>query len=186
MKNSIKKMLMVVSIVGVTVMIAGCSSSNDSAKTENETKTEYVQTHQNDDVKTVKAKMYQKKLKDGTADEMGYIKFTETESGLKMVTDLKKVRPDVEYKLYVYDIKGCDKSMKDKSKDKKKCDKEKKDIDLPELVGDKDGTVKTTFMITGLTAAELEDAKITLVRDDDHGEKVKVGWGKIAEKGLFK
>ncbi len=166
---------MFASVLGVVAIMGGCSSSDTSKDVE------YTQTHQNDDVTNIKAKMYQKY---GNKDRMGEIKFAETDSGLKMTVDLKDVRPNTEYNVYVYELKGCD--MKKEKKDMRgMCEKTKQDIDLPMLKGDMNGKIATTYMIRGITAADLDNKKIVLSRENDSGEEVHVGWGMLKEGMMF-
>ncbi len=176
MKNFLKKILICSSVLGVVAIMGGCSSDSDKGKN-----VEYVQTHQDDEITSIHAKMYQK---NGNKDKMGTIKFSETDSGLKMAIDLKDVRPNTEYKLYVFEVKGCD-VKKDKKDMAKKCTKTQKNIDMPMLTGDRNGKIDTTYMITGLTAADLDGKKLVLARDDASGKEVHVGWGLLSQGMWF-
>lgn len=180
MKNLLKNVFIGTLAFGMIVVLGGCSSSSkpsaDSAKHKD---VEYVQTHQDDKITSIHAKMYQK---NGKKDKMGEIKFAEEQSGLQMTAELKDVRPDAEYTLSLYKVKDC---KKDKKSKMAKCDKTKIDADLPTLKGDKDGKVHVTYMITGLTAAELDKTKVVLSRKNDKGEEVHVGWGMLKHGMMF-
>lgn len=184
MKNLIKKMFMFTSILGVAVLMAACSSDSKQAKSSDGM--EYYQTQEHADVKKVNAKMYTHSSSGGES-RMGDIKFVETESGLKMEVDLKDLRPGVEYTINAYKMDCGDmteeemkKAKKDKAEFKKMCDKEKMSVNLPTLKAGASGKLEETFMIRGLTAKQLNNAKITLSRDGND----KAAWGK-AEKTMF-
>ena len=186
MKNIVKNILITASAVGIAVILGGCSSSSSpsagySEKSEKPESVSYVKTHQKEDVKKVYAKMYQKNKKDGTKDSMGHIRFSETDSGLKMLVELKDVRSGVEYKLRVYDLVDCEK----KEGKSKTCTKNDRYLDLPTIIGDKNKKIQDTYMLTNVSAKELKNAKISLHRDDDKGNDLKVGWGIIEEDIFF-
>lgn len=172
MKNLIKKMLMLTSILGVAVLMTACSS--ESKKTSSSDGMEYYQTQENADVKKVMARMYTHSSSGGES-RMGDIKFHETESGLKMIVDLKDLRPGVEYTMHVYSFDNCKKVSKSDSKKTMKCNKDEMSVNLPTLVGNTDGKLEETFMIRGLTAKQLQNTKVTLSREGSD----KAAWGKL-------
>ena len=181
MKNLTKKLFLLTSVMSIAVVMAGCSSS--SSRNERNRDVDYVQTHEDDDVTRISARMFQRfgpVDSNGRGNRMGAIKFNETESGLKMFVVLNNVRPGVEYTLYVYDMVGCDKSNPQAG-----CEKKKLDISFPKVTGDAEGRIRARFMATGVTAAELNDAKITLNRPDANGKEIAVGWGVLKEKRWF-
>jgi Cu/Zn superoxide dismutase len=184
MKNLMKKLFMLTSILGVTVLMAACSSDSSTSKSSDGT--EYYQTQERADVKRVTAKMYTHSSGSSEA-RMGDIKFNETESGLRMAVDLKDLRPGVEYTINLYKMDCGDlskeemkKVKKDKAEMKKMCSKEKMSANLPMLKAGTSGKLEETFMIRGLTAAQLQHAKVVLSRSGSE----KAAWGKL-EKTMF-
>jgi hypothetical protein len=162
MNKILKTLSLFASVFAVVGFLGGCSSSGDAKHHRDE---RIVRTHQDDDITRIGARMYQKH---GDKGEMGSIKFTEKDSGLEMDLDLKDMRPGMEYKLYVHNAKG-----------------EESDIKLPNVRADANGKVKRTYMITGVSAAELDNMKIVLKRVNSDGTEPHVGWGKIKERGWF-
>ncbi len=165
MKKAIKNIFMFTTVVGVVAVLGGCGSDHKDV--------DYARTHQNDDLTTVSARMHQKF---GNKSRMGEIKFKETTAGLSMTVALNEVRPGQEYSLKVLKLKNC---KKDKSA-QMKCDKEDMDLNLPTFTGDKDGKINATYILKGITAAELNKTKIELVRDDKC-----VGGGMLKHHILF-
>lgn len=175
---------MFTTVLGVAVLMAACSSDTKQPKSSDGI--EYYQTQDNADVKRVTAKMYTHSSGGGES-RMGDIKFHETDAGLKMEVDLKDMRPGVEYTINVYKFKCPEmnkeeikKIKKDKAEMKKMCDKERVSVKLPMLKAGESGKLNETFMIRGLAAAQLKDAKLILSRDGSD----KAAWGKL-EKTLF-
>ena len=176
----IKKLNALVCVLGLGIILGGCSGSGQQTSDEGIT---YVQTHQDDNVTRVFARIT---AKGEGKERMGRIRFTEKDSGLQMRVRLKDVKPNTEYKLCVYEMTNCDmKAIKkgDKSA-KQSCEKEKMDLNLPRLQSDKDGNIQSSFMINGLAATQLANTKITVVRETS-GEKTVVGWGMLKQKGMF-
>ena len=167
-----KKILIFTSILALAVVVGGCSSRSHE-KTKSHEK--IVQTHQYDDITRLRANMRQKH---GNKESMGSIRFIEVDSGLSMDVNLFDTRPNVEYSLCVYDMKDCDK----KGIKAGTCEKERKDIVMPTLQSDRDGMISKTYLINGLTAAQMDNAKIVLTRKDANGEKVEAGWGRLRER----
>ncbi|MDR1207376.1 MAG: hypothetical protein LBK26_03110 [Rickettsiales bacterium] len=181
MKQLTKNFFMFASILSISAVLAGCSSSTTGDKKSNEVN--YVQTHEDDDITKLSARMFQRfgaPDQSGNESGMGRIWFRETDSGLQMVVDLQNVRPGVEYTFYVYDMTDSNKKAP-----KKSCKKKKMDISFPTVKGDADRNLKATFMVTGLAAADIKGAKITLNRPDASGEEIAVGWGMLKERRLF-
>ena len=109
MKNAMKKMFMFASVLGVAVLLSACASCPDKkAHKAHHKKIAYVQpvemvetdtvvvyqTYESADIDKVYAKMYTRSNHGGTS-YMGHIKFHDTDNGLKMVVDLKDLRPGV-------------------------------------------------------------------------------------------
>ena len=123
MKNLTKKLVMLASVLGAAVMLSGCMMECPSKHTghrhkaatqqrmqpvevvESDTIVVY-QTYENADVNKVYAKMYTHSSRGGES-KMGHIKFHDTDNGLKMVVDLKDLRPGVQYNVRLYQCGSC-------------------------------------------------------------------------------
>ncbi|MBQ1997090.1 MAG: hypothetical protein II238_01435 [Alphaproteobacteria bacterium] len=184
MKNITKKMLMFASVLGAAVLLSGCMMEcpNKKAARHHPAKSHYAQpvevvesdtivvyqTYENADVNSVYAKMYTHSSRGGES-KMGHIKFKDTDNGLKMMVDLKDMRPGVQYHVKLYQCGTC-------YNDAKCCTNAKKmDIQMPMLQTGTSGILDQTYMIQGLSAAQLEGANIYLERDGGY----KAGWGKL-------
>ena len=171
----IKTFSIFVSVLAMTAVIGGCSSRK-SQPTES-----IVQTHQDDDITRVGARMQQRT----NGNRMGSIRFNETESGLQMTVDLRNTRPNTEYRLWVYDLGGCTIKEFKQDKDSANCEKQKMNVRLPAIQSDADGNIQSTFMLTGVSAAELDNSKLTMTRPDANGNKTKVSWGWLKQRRIF-
>lgn len=125
----------------------------------------FQQTYSGSDVKKVKANMATRSSQGGEA-EMGAIWFTETDDGLQMTTDLIYLRPNTIYTAQVYQCGACN--------DNTCCAMEAMSIDLPKLsVSNSGDRLQQTYIIRGLTAAQLNNAKLVLTRDGGY----QAAWG---------
>lgn len=182
MKNVMKKSVMLASVLGAAVMLSGCAME---CPTKRGPKTKHVkyaqpvemvesdtivvyQTYEDADVNHLYAKMYTHSSRGGES-KMGHIKFRETENGLKMMVDLKDMRPGVAYTVKLYQCGTC-------HNDAKCCNNERSmDVKMPMLQSGPSGRLDQTYMIQGLSAAQLNGANIYLERDGGY----KAGWGKL-------
>ena len=87
MKNVVKKMLILSSVLGMAVLLSGCvGCGNKNAKPQPKPQPQptetvvFYQTYENSDVSHVHAKMYTHSSHGGES-RMGYIKFYETDAG---------------------------------------------------------------------------------------------------------
>lgn len=156
MKQLVKKLLVVMSVFGMVAVLGGCYDKTGTTKSHG---VEYVRTHQKGDIQNAHAKIYQTY---GAKERLGTIKFHEVDAGLTLEIALEHLRPGVEYKLCVHDRNG-----------------KKTGIELPTIKGTADGKIDNTYIVQGISAAQLVDNKIVLERDGD----VKAGAGKV-EKGI--
>ena len=179
MKNAMKKMFMFTSVVGAAALLTGCMSCpNKHPKhmqkryvqpvelVESDTVVVY-QTYENADVNKVYAKMYTHSSAGGQS-RMGHIKFHEIENGLKMTVDLKDMRPGVPYNVRLYQCAGC-------GNDSACCNRLAMDKQMPMLETGTSRKLHQTYMIHGMTAAQLDGATIYLERDGGY----KAAWGKL-------
>ena len=96
-------------------------------------------------------------------------KFKDTDNGLKMIVDLKDMRPGVQYNVKLYQCSSC-------YNDAKCCNDAKKlNVNLPMLQTGESRHLNQTYMIQGMSAAQLYGANIYLERDGGY----KAGWGKL-------
>ncbi len=183
MKNLTKKLFMFASVLGAAVILSGCMMECPNKKARHHkpvhraqpvevveaTDTIVVyQTYEDADVNHVYAKMYTHSSRGGES-KMGHIKFKDTDSGLKMIVDLKDMRPGVQYKVKLYQCNSC-------YNDAKCCNNSKMlNVALPMLQTGESGRLNQTYIIQGMNAAQLEGANIYLERDGGY----KAGWGRL-------
>jgi Cu/Zn superoxide dismutase len=139
-----KKLSILVSVLAM-VAVAGCSSDST---TEGRHVTRAYETHQNADVTKVGARMYQMY---GNESHMGSVRFTERDGGLSMVVELFDTRPNHDYYLTT----------------------STHDFGLPAIKSNAAGKINETFILNGITAADLKDTKFYLTRDG--GKRVGQG-----------
>ena len=129
----------------------------------------FQQTYSGDDIKTVKANMATRSSQGGDA-EMGAIWFTETNDGLKMTADLVYLRPNTVYTTQVYQCGACN--------DNTCCAVEAMSVDLPKLqVNNTGDRLQQSYIVRGLTATQLNNAKLILTRDGGY----KAAWGTLKQ-----
>ena len=114
----------------------------------------------------MKAKMHTRNGQGGTS-EMGYIKFAPAENGVAMMVDVTDLRPGKDYVVKIYPCGNCD--------DSSCCADKCMNIKLPVLAIDAPGRLTQTFNIQGVNCADLNNAKIVLMRDGGY----KAAWGRI-------
>ena len=177
MKTLMKKLAMLTSIVGVAILMAGCTCPTPKKHVKRHPRPQpateavvFYQTYEDSDVNRVYAKMYTHSTSGGES-RMGHIKFTETDAGLKMEVDLKDLRPNVSYTVKVYQCGTCNNGSSTC------CDNSPMPITLPKLMVQTAGTLQETFMIRGLRAAQLQNGKIYLERNGGY----KAAWGKFEQ-----
>jgi len=191
MKKIITRIIMVASVVGVAIVLSGCTCvpkqpAHHAQHTQTHGKhhqnkhyqpqpqqqiTEAVvfyQTYEASDVDNVSANMYTRSSRGGES-KMGTVKFVETNDGLHMKTDLADLRPGVTYTAHVYQCGACN--------DSTCCDQSPMAVDLPTLRIDSVGRLKKSYIIRGLTAAQLNNAKFVLTRDGGY----KAAWGTLKQ-----
>lgn len=181
MKNLLKKMFMLTSVLGVAVLLSGCMMSCPNKKMHKHHNVKpapvtdtvvFYQTYEDADINRVAAKMYTHSSRGGESG-MGHIKFYETDAGLKMEVDLKDLRPGVTYTMRIHQCGSCNNNSTC-------CDKASMPINLPTLRINHTGRLEESFIIRGLTAAQLQNAKIYLERDGGY----KAAWGTLEKNWL--
>ncbi|MBR2511329.1 MAG: hypothetical protein IKB59_04120 [Alphaproteobacteria bacterium] len=183
MSSLMKKTCVFASVLGAATMLAGCSGCPEKRHhVKHMHKAQYVQpvemvesdtivvyqTYEKADINSLYAKMYTHSSRGGES-KMGHIKFHETDNGLKMEVDLKDLRAGVPYTIKLYQCSSC-------YNDAKCChNSSAMDIKMPMLETGVSGKLHQTYMIQGLSAAQLNGANIYLERDGGY----KAGWGKL-------
>ncbi|MCL1902571.1 MAG: hypothetical protein FWG18_03015 [Alphaproteobacteria bacterium] len=172
-----KKLAILTSVLALTAVVAGCSGTN---RNNNLADTKWVQTHQDADVTRLSARIFNRGIEQ---QEMGRIAFTEREEGLQMRISLRDVRPNTEYTFRIFEATGCPKTGAGPATSGKElvC----RGIMMPTVRSDADGRINATFMTTGITAADLEQSKISLVRMNADGTEFRAAWGTLRERGIF-
>ena len=185
-----KTLFLIASIFGVAVLMGGCSCPNKnyarhgqhyaqcSKKDHSGCKHKkqpqisetvvFYQTYEGSDVDSVHANMYTRSSRGGES-AMGTIKFKETDNGLKMKVDLIDLRPGKTYTAHIYQCGACN--------DSTCCDTAPMAIDLPKLRIDSVGRLQTSYIVRGLSAAQLNNGKLILTRDGGY----KAAWGNLKQ-----
>lgn len=171
MKN--KSLFLMASVCGITLLTAGCTSCPTNHHEQKMHKKHhepvvFQQKYTGDDIHSVRAKMYTRSNQGGET-EMGYINFRETEAGLKMNVDLIHLRPGKIYTAQIYQCGTCNDSIC--------CDTEAMAIDLPQIKSADGERLQQSYIVRGLTAAQLNNAKLKLTRDGGY----KAAWGTVKE-----
>jgi len=183
MKN--KTLFLLTSLCGVCFLTSACTTcptgthdkgmyheqhhKNKEHKKYHDAPVVFQQNYTGDDVKKVGANMSTRSSNGGTT-EMGTIWFTETPDGLKMNADLMYLRPNKTYTAQIYQCGTCN--------DNTCCAMEAMSVDLPKLMVNNAGDrLQQTYIIRGLTATQLNNAKITLTRDGGY----KAAWGTLKQ-----
>ena len=193
MKKIITKIIMFASVLGAVVILSGCTcpakhhphhAPHEQCNKKDHTNcghnrknmqqpqiTETVvfyQTYDASDVDNVSANIFTRSSRGGES-AMGTIKFKETGEGLKMKVDLIDLRPGKTYTAHVYQCGACN--------DSTCCDMSPMAIDLPTLKINTVGRLQKSYIIRGLTAAQLNNAKLVLTRDGGY----KAAWGTLRQ-----
>ena len=188
-----KTLFLIASVFGVVVLLGGCSCPNKqhyghhgqyaqcnkkdhSGCQHHQQKSHpqvsetvvFYQTYENADIDNVRAKMFTRSSRGGES-AMGTIKFKETDAGLKMKVDLIDLRPGKTYTAHIFQCGACN--------DGSCCNKTPLAVDLPQLKIDRPGRLEQTYIIRGLTAAQLDNAKLVLTRDGGY----KAAWGTLVQ-----
>ena len=184
-----KTVFLIASIFGIAVLMGGCSCPNknyahhghysqcskkDHSACKHKTQPQisetvvFYQSYEGSDIDNVHAKMYTRSSRGGES-AMGTIKFKETDAGLKMKVDLIDLRPGKTYTAHVYQCGACN--------DSTCCDTAPMTVDLPQLRIEKAGRLQQSYIIRGLTATQLNNARLVLTRDGGY----KAAWGTVKQ-----
>lgn len=184
-----KTLFLITSFFGIAVLMGGCACPNkqhtqhghyaqctrkDHSGCKHKMQPQvsetvvFYQTYEGADVDNVRANMYTRSSRGGES-AMGTIKFKETNAGLKMNVDLIDLRPGKTYTAHIYQCGACN--------DSTCCDMSPMAVDLPQIRIDHVGRLQQSYIIRGLTAAQLDNAKLTLTRDGGY----KAAWGTLKQ-----
>ena len=179
-----KNIFLIASLCGLAILTSGCTScptgthhprheqeykSHKKYKHHDKQKTKPVvfqQTYSAGDIHKVKANMYTNSSRGGQS-EMGVIVFKETDDGLKMVVDLIDLRPGKIYTAQIYQCSACNDGVC--------CETEAMAIDLPKITTNTKGRLQESYIVRGLAALQLNNAKLVLTRDGGY----KAAWGTL-------
>lgn len=187
MKNIVKKIFILSVALCAAVVLSGCTGCGNNRHMNPQQKgmhmqqkgmqqkpvsddVTFYQTYEDANITKVHAKMYTHSSHGGES-RMGYIKFYETDAGLKMDVDLKDLRPGVTYTMSIHQCNKCSTGMC--------CNKMPLAKNMPTLRIEKPGKLEESFVLHGMSAEQLNNAKIYLERDGGY----KAAWGTL-EKGM--
>ena len=190
MKN--KTLFLIASLSGVILLTSACTSTcptqthehgayneqhnkdkmhkrHNKKMHDNKQPMVFQQTYSGSDIKQVKANMATRSSQGGEA-EMGTIWFAETNDGLKMTADLMYLRPNTIYTAQIYQCGACN--------DNTCCAVEAMSVDLPALsVNSAGDRLQQSYIVRGLTATQLNNAKLILTRDGGY----QAAWGTLKQ-----
>ena len=168
-----KTLFLWASLFGVVGVLGGCACpvngrhAHHHGKPVNTTETVVVyEAYDVSDINSVTAKMFTRSSRGGES-AMGTIKFKETDSGLKMKLDLIDLRPGKTYTMHIYQCGSCNTYAC--------CNETPMALELPNIMIKSAGRLQQSYMLQGLTAGQLNNAKLVLTRDGGY----KAAWGKI-------
>ena len=154
MKQFIKETFIFASVMAVVALLSGCMMCPAKKHNPNQPKPDIIsyQYNRGGDVDMVRATVYTRSRNGGNYD-MGYVKFKDTEEGLKMYANLTELRPGVDYTVYVNN----------------------RAMNLPTLRAGDNRSLDTSYMIPNMRAEQLRDANVYLKRDGGY----TAAWGTL-------
>ncbi|MBR1379990.1 MAG: hypothetical protein IJ560_00160 [Alphaproteobacteria bacterium] len=170
MKQFIKETFIFASVMAVVALLSGCMmcpAKQHHGKPQPKPDMISYQYNRGDNMDSVKAKVYTRS-RNGGDSEMGYIKFKDTEDGLKMSADLIDMRPNVEYTVAVRTCGEC-------GTGRICCDDASREMNIGTLRVDERRRMETSRILrdTNMRAEQLRNAKIYLKRDGGY----RAAWG---------
>ena len=182
-----KNLLLIASLCSVAFLTSGCTTcptgtynhhkhgehpehmAHKNKHKKHEGPKVFHQKYEGDDIKSVHGKMMTRSNNGRTA-VMGFIEFLETNDGLQMNVDLVYLRPNQVYTAQIYQCGTCNDSVC--------CDTAAMNIDLPTIQTNQDERLQQSYIIRGLSASQLNNAKLILTRDGGY----KAAWGTLKQK----
>lgn len=169
MDKSIKKMLKLTSVLGVVAAVAACNQTTGRHHAHMA------------DVKEVKAPLY-KLTNDGTSDRLGEVKVTQTSNGVQVSVDVSGLMGG-NYGFFVHEGTSCGPISPTGKRGRgmaamdiydvgKKSEFKAHRGDLPVLRINQDGKLKRTYVVEGLTAAEIK-GRAVVIHDNLNGYSVR-------------
>lgn len=129
----------------------------------------FQQNYTGSDIANVSAKMSTRSINGGNT-EIGTIQFQETNDGLNMTVNLMYLRPNTVYTAQIYQCGTCN--------DNTCCATEAMSVELPQLtINNNEERLEQSYIIRGLTATQLNNAKLVLTRDGGY----QAAWGTLRQ-----
>ena len=173
-----KSLFLMTSLCGLALLTSGCMTCSPGPQKYPEQRmhekhhknkhepTVFYQNYDDEGISHVHAKMFTRSSEGGDA-EMGFVKFKETNDGLKMMVDLMYLRPGKIYTAQVYQCGACN--------DATCCATTPMVVDLPQIKSANGDRLQQSYIIRGLTATQLNNAQLVLTRDGGY----KAAWGTL-------
>lgn len=176
-----KKILKLLSALAVIVTVTGCTNTNEYNHKKHYYNDEQVCTqcgkkncehkkhYYNDKHKNkLYSKMYTRN-NHGEASEIGYVKFYDIDSGVKMVVNVDKLRDDIDYTTKIYQCKDAKCTNPDTC-----CKETTMSLEMPlTRKNKKSPMLQETFIIKNINTNHLQGATIFFERDKGY----RAAWG---------
>lgn len=172
-----KKLIKLASVLTVILSFAGCTTTNECPykkhhnysapeMSQQHTNCEHKKHHKNTNKKHTK--MYTRN-NHGEASEIGYVKFYDTDNGVKMVVNVDKLRNGVDYTTKIYQCTDARCTNPDTC-----CMTSTMSLEMPLTRANKNNPVlQETFFINNVTTDQLTGATIFFERDNGY----RAAWG---------
>lgn len=181
MKNLLQQITKTTLILGSVAFLAACSCGDTKSNHHHHKKKhnrgsqqEIVMMEEMTEVVTsevvepniMKAKMYTRSSKGGVT-QMGFVKFFQTDNGVKMSVNVDYLRPKKDYTVKLVKCGVCN--------DDSCCAKQSMDMNLPTVMLEQQGILKQTFDVRGINWVDLNNAKVIFTRDGEY----TAAWGRL-------
>ena len=169
------KFIKLASILAVVFAFAGCASECPHKKHHDCPNCEMSEHKKNHDYKKydkksnkLHTKMYSRN-KQGGVSEIGYIKFYDTDNGVKMLVNVDNLRDDVDYRVKIYQCNDSKCTNPDTC-----CMESSMSMEMPLTRKDKNNSMlQETFFISNVNTKQLQGATVFFERDSGY----RAAWG---------